>query len=172
MSETDLHAQIGLALKDIRRFAYGLTGNVPDADDLLQTTVMRLLEKGVPEDVDIRRWGFRVCKNIWIDMMRAKKTKQRWLEAETLKDDPVHDGQADVEGRLHLNAVGKAMEDLPDDQRLIIALIGVDGMSYREASDHLQVPVGTIMSRLARARASLLKGLNIQAFSAIKSNDQ
>ena len=65
-------------LGGLRRFCYSLTGNPADADDLLQITVERLLEKGMPEDAHPAKWAYRVCKNAWIDELRSRDVRQRY----------------------------------------------------------------------------------------------
>ena len=64
-------------LGGLRRFCYSLTGNAADADDLLQATVEKLLNKGMPEDAHPAKWAYRVCKNVWIDEIRAREVRQR-----------------------------------------------------------------------------------------------
>jgi len=145
-------------VKDIRRFAYSLTGSVPDADDLLQMTVTRLLEKGVPDDADVRKWSFRVCKNIWIDGLRAKRTQRNWI-AQSDQSEPFEDGARAAAARIELGQVHRAMDRLPEDQRIVLSLVAVEGLSYREAADILEIPIGTVMSRLARARANIVDQL-------------
>lgn len=152
-------------LKDIlpalRRFAISLCGNVADADDLLQSTVERLLSRDIPEQVEIIAWAFKVCRNIWIDEYRARKVREKATQREELQQTESPDNVARVTAQIHLGEVGTALTQLPDDQRTVIALIAVQGLSYREAAGILGVPTGTIMSRLARARAKLTELLDI-----------
>lgn len=142
-------------LPHIQRFAVSLTRNRADADDLLQNTVERVLKKGTPDDVDMKKWMFRVCKNIWIDEIRARKVRERAAESGniTLHDRP--EWEAEIMGRLKLKQVKDAMENLPDEQRLVLSLVTIEGFSYKEAAEILETPIGTIMSRLARARRNL-----------------
>lgn len=69
----------------LRRFAYSLTGSAPDADDLLQNTLERLLSRDIPADVELAKWAFRVCRNIWIDEYRARKIRQRKVKVQDTK---------------------------------------------------------------------------------------
>ncbi|HFB54391.1 MAG TPA: sigma-70 family RNA polymerase sigma factor [Hellea balneolensis] len=142
-------------LPHIQRFAVSLTRNRADADDLLQTTVERVLVKGTPDGVNMKKWMFRICKNIWIDEIRSRKVRERAVESGdiTLHDRP--DWETEIMGRLKLKQVKDAMETLSDDQRLVLSLVAIEGFSYREAADVLELPVGTVMSRLARARRNL-----------------
>lgn len=138
----------------IRRFAYSLTGSPHDADDLLQNTIERVLSRGVPEDVELVKWAFRVCRNLWIDEYRARKVRHS-DHAEELLDEQSIDGEKIICDHITLHQVNHAMDQLPDDQRSILALVAVQGMSYKEVAETLSIPMGTVMSRLARARVAL-----------------
>ena len=146
----------------LRRFAYSLTGSPHDADDLLQNTIERLLSKGVPEDVELAKWAFRVCRNIWIDEYRARKIRNNAAQLPELEE-PTIDGENIIYNEITLGEVNNAMDKLPDDQRSIIALVAVQGMSYKEVAETLSIPMGTVMSRLARARIALSQFLNSSA---------
>lgn len=149
----------------LRKFAYSLTGNMHDADDLLQSTLEKLLSKSVPEGATLMAWSFRVCRNCWIDEYRAKKVR---VNAKEALEHEIKEGQIQVEmdeaitHGVTLKQVSSAMDELPYEQRETLSLIAVQGMSYSDASEVLQVPTGTIMSRLARARAKLSSLLNGQ----------
>lgn len=143
-------------LGGLRRFCYSLTGNAADADDLLQATVEKLLLKGMPEDAHTAKWSYRVCKNVWIDELRAREVRQRYPDiADEADHAPTTESVA--EGERALDAVSAALDQLPDDQRLALSLVAVEGKSYAEAAEILDVPIGTIMSRIARARKHLLQ---------------
>lgn len=146
-------------LPALRRFAYSLTGNRADADDLLQSTVERLLSRDLPEDVELAKWAFRVCRNMWIDEYRARKIRQNAAQLPELEE-PTEDGANRIYNEITLKQVNTAMDKLPDDQRSILALVAVQGMSYKEVAETLSIPMGTVMSRLARARVALSQFLN------------
>jgi len=149
----DLLAGLG----GLRKFCYSLTGNAADADDLLQMTVERVLTKGMPEDAHAARWAYRVCRHAWIDELRSRGVRQRHLDAL---------GELEVEGfsaerlagdeRLAAVVLG-ALAKLPDEQRLALTLVAIEGKTYSEAAEILEVPPGTVMSRIARARRQLAK---------------
>lgn len=143
------------ALPRIRRFACSLTGNRDDGDDLLQSTAERVLEHGVPEGVDLSRWMFRVCRNLWIDEIRSRTVRRDAAARPELSEGGIVSGEDVALGELALREVGEAMQELPEEQRSVIALVAVEGLTYREAADVLEIPIGTVMSRLARARAAL-----------------
>lgn len=147
----------------IRRFAYSLTGSMADADDLLQNTVERILKRGVPENVDLTKWAFRVCRNLWIDEYRSRKVRQDAAGQPELSEGQVVDGDRAIAGEMELERVNRAMDQLPDDQRSILSLVAIQGMSYREVAATLEIPKGTVMSRLARARAALCSQMSAPA---------
>ena len=143
-------------LGGLRRFCYSLTGNAADADDLLQATVEKLLQKGMPEDAHTAKWSYRVCKNVWIDELRSREVRQRYPSiADEEEQSPTTESIA--AGERELDAISAALEQLPDEQRLALSLVAVEGKSYAEAAEILDVPIGTIMSRIARARKNLLQ---------------
>lgn len=144
----------------LRRFAYSLTGSPQDADDLLQNTLERLLSRGVPADVEPAKWAFRVCRNIWIDEYRARKIRQRNAYSLEEIEEPAVDGEQAIYDQITLSEVDAAMNKLPDDQRSVMGLVALQGMSYKEAAETLGIPAGTVMSRLARARIALANFLN------------
>ena len=136
-------------------------GQAADADDLLQATIERLLEKGMPADAHVSKWAYRVCKNVWIDEIRSREVRQRYAQATDSKEE-VSDSAEHVAGvERQIQQVSQALDTLPDEQRLALTLVTVEGKTYAEAAEILEVPVGTIMSRIARARKNLLeiKGL-------------
>ncbi|MFV8570208.1 RNA polymerase sigma factor [Marinobacter sp. SBS5] len=154
-----MRQEITELLPSLRRFAYSLTGSAADADDLLQNTVERLLSRPKPDDADITRWAFRVCRNVWIDECRARKVRRDAAELPELSEGHIVDGDKQIANEMEVNRVDQAMSQLPEDQRQIISLVAIQGLSYQVVADILSVPKGTVMSRLARARAALSEAL-------------
>tara|TARA_R110002110_G_scaffold415561_1_gene650778 strand:+ start:79314 stop:79832 length:519 start_codon:yes stop_codon:yes gene_type:complete len=155
---SDSQREVLLAgLGGLRRFCYSLTGNSADADDLLQTTVERLLEKGMPEDAHAEKWAYRVCKNAWIDEIRSREVRQRYPQTLADEQDSSPSAERSASGERDVAAISVALDDLPADQRIALTLVAVDGKSYAEAAEVMEVPVGTIMSRIARARRNLMR---------------
>ena len=146
-------------LPRLRRFARGLTGNTADADDLMQATAEKVLAAGVPDNVDVLRWMFKVCRNLFIDQMRSREVRRRAAERPELAAEPSISGEDVALGELSLREVDRAMATLSEDQRAVIMLVAVEGLTYREAAAALDVRIGTVMSRLARARAALAERL-------------
>lgn len=151
----------------LRRFAYSLTGVAADADDLLQNTLERLLSHGVPEDIELAKWAFRVCRNLWIDEYRARKVRQRNTYSLDDTEEPHVDGEQAIHDQIALAQVDAAMNQLPDEQRSIMALVALQGMSYKEVAETLGIPAGTVMSRLARARIALANFLQSPAHKSL-----
>lgn len=156
-----MHQELTRLAPMLRRFAYSLTGSAADADDLLQNTLERLLEKGLPEGIEPAKWAFRVCRNLWIDEYRARKVRQKNVYSLDDTEEPAVDGEQAIHDQIELSQVDAAMNQLPDEQRSIVALVAVQGMSYKEVAETLNIPTGTVMSRLARARVALASLLNI-----------
>jgi RNA polymerase sigma-70 factor (ECF subfamily) len=148
--------QLVAVLPRLRRFARGLTGSVVEADDLVQAACERALtrEHQFQEGTRFDSWMFRIVQTIWIDQIRARDVRKEEPEAEAERigsDEPMRR----VEARLALAEVRLALKELPPEQRAALMLVTVDGLSYKEAAAVADVPVGTIMSRLARARVAL-----------------
>jgi RNA polymerase sigma-70 factor, ECF subfamily len=148
--------QLIAVLPRLRRFARGLSGSVVDADDLVQAACERALARQhqFQEGTRFDSWMFRIVQTIWIDQVRSRDVRKEGgeiAEERLGSDEPVRR----VEARLALEEVRRALDRLPPDQRTALLLVTVDGLSYKEAADVVQVPVGTIMSRLARARIAL-----------------
>lgn len=148
--------QLVAVLPRLRRFARGLTGSAADADDLVQAACERALVRAhqFQEGTRFDSWMFRIVQTIWIDQIRARDVRKEEPEAEAERlgsDEPMRR----VEARLALGEVRRALQELPAEQRAALLLVTVDGLSYKEAAAVADVPVGTIMSRLARARVAL-----------------
>jgi RNA polymerase sigma-70 factor (ECF subfamily) len=163
-SETDvgldaIRAQIVSLLPRLRRFAIALTGSAAEGDDLVQDTVERALKNLHQWEAGTRldNWMFRIAKNRFLDNRRAARR-----ESMVMRDAPQEasnviaiDGERAAEARLTLAALRHALQALPPEQREVVGLVLIDGASYREAADILGIPIGTLTSRIARARESL-----------------
>ncbi len=120
--------------------------------------VLRHLDQYTP-GTRLDSWLFKVLKNVWIDEIRGRTRRGRVFAPEDEGERVGDAGDAAIEARRQLAEVEMAMRELPEDQRLAIALICVEGLSYAEASEVLDVPVGTLSSRLTRGREALLARL-------------
>lgn len=139
----------------LRRFAYSLSNSVHDADDLLQNTVERLLTRPMPEDASLDKWAYTVCRNLWIDECRSRKVRAAVSFEPDLHDVVSIEGEKDMVLKIELEQINAAMRELPEDQHIVLSMVAVQGLSYKEVAEALQIPQGTVMSRLARARARL-----------------
>ena len=156
-----LEREIVDLLPRLRRLARALARDPADADDLVQVTVERgLARRGqwVP-GTRLDSWMFRIMKNAWIDEARARGRHAKVLAPEEAGERVGSDGAAAMEARLAAADVERAMSRLPEDQRLAVALVLVEGLSYKDAADVLEVPQGTLTSRLVRGRAALIADL-------------
>jgi RNA polymerase sigma factor (sigma-70 family) len=155
---SDTQRELLLAeLSGIRGFCYSLTGNHADADDLLQITIERVLVKGMPADAHAAKWAFRVCKNAWIDELRSRDVRQKYPQLVAEDTETARSAEHIAGNEQEFNAVSVALDKLPDDQRLALSLVAIEGKTYAEAAEILEVPIGTIMSRIARARRQLVE---------------
>ena len=148
--------QLVAVLPRLRRFARGLTGSSVEADDLVQAACERALARRhqFQEGTRFDSWMFRIVQTIWIDQIRSREVRKSdgdIGEDRLGSDEPVRR----VEARLTLAEVRRAVDHLTPDQRAALLLVTVEGLSYKEAAEVVDVPVGTIMSRLARARIAL-----------------
>lgn len=145
-------------LPRLRRFARTLARNTHDADDLVQLAVERALlryDQWQPQ----RRfdgWMFGIMRNAWIDEVRSRKRREHVLAPEDAAEN-VADRSSDAQ--LRSLAVQAALAALPEEQRSAVALVLIEGLSYQEAADVLEVPIGTLTSRLARGRAAMQASL-------------
>jgi RNA polymerase sigma-70 factor (ECF subfamily) len=145
-------------LPRLRRFARAMTRHAADADDLVQLAVERALlrhEQWRP-DSRFESWMFGIMRNAWIDEVRARSRRGEIFAAEEAGENV---GEASTEAQVRLLSVQRAVDALPEDQRMVVALVLIEGLSYKEAADILEVPMGTVTSRLARAREALQTAL-------------
>jgi RNA polymerase sigma-70 factor (ECF subfamily) len=141
----------------LRRFACGLTGSLNEGDDLVQATYERAIRYADTWQPGTRldSWMFRIARNVHLNELRSRRVRGEHLRAVAAEDeaDPREDRVA--EAKLTLASVMAFLERLPEEQRTVLLLICVEGLSYKEAAETLDLPIGTVTSRLARARLTL-----------------
>jgi RNA polymerase sigma-70 factor (ECF subfamily) len=144
-------------LPRLQRFALALTGGAVEADDLVQDTVERALKNLDQFELGTRMdsWMFRIAQNLWIDCLRAGKIRDARAASIEEAELVSVDGERAALSRMMLADTCRALRDLPEEQRAVIGLVLIDGLSYRDAASILQIPIGTLTSRLARAREAL-----------------
>ena len=154
MSPSDLSAELVTLLPRLRRFARALTRNPHDADDLVQLALERALARAhqLRPDAALAGWVFGILRHAWIDELRARARRERVFAPEESGQNVGDAGQGAQVERL---SVHDAMARLPQDQCLAVALVLIEGLSYKEAAQVMGVPLGTLTSRLARAREAL-----------------
>jgi RNA polymerase sigma-70 factor (ECF subfamily) len=158
-ADGELTDRIVALLPRLRRFAMTLTRQASEADDLVQATLERALTRlgSWKEDSRLDSWMFKIMQNLWIDQTRSNRARGQHATEEELAATPGIDGRAIMDVRMKLRATLEATMRLPEEQRAVLALIVVEGLSYAEAAEVLDVPAGTVMSRLSRARLALVR---------------
>lgn len=149
-------------LPKFRRFALSLARNQTDADDLVQAGFERALAKAKSYNpaFKIETWVFKIIQNYWTDEMRKKARRGITVDLDQAYSLVGEDGRRSAETRDLSFKARLAIEQLPEEHRSVVALVLVNGESYKDAADILGVPVGTVMSRLYRARQTLMKQLD------------
>ena len=137
----------------LRRYARALTGDASAADDLVQDALERALVKRAlwREGTDLRAWLFTVMHNVFVNQVRSAMSGRTVPMDDTVSDLP----QAQSSDRLEIRDLDTALQALPEEQRSVLLLVGLEQMSYDEAARVLDVPIGTVMSRLSRGRERL-----------------
>jgi RNA polymerase sigma-70 factor (ECF subfamily) len=162
MSDTFSNDLIAL-LPNLRRFALSLCRRPDLADDLVQITAERAFAARDRFDPATRldAWLFRILRNAWIDHARRERTRGETVDIADMPGASMTDGPRETEAHLMLQRTRAAMDELPVEQREVMLLVCVEELSYREAAEVLDIPIGTVMSRLARARLALAAKMGI-----------
>ena len=155
-SETpqSIHEQIVKLLPRLRRFARNLTRNPHDADDVVQIAVERALTRSEQwrRDARLDSWMFKIVRNAWIDELRSRGRRDKIFLAEEAGENV---GILSMDRETDFMSVQAAMARLPEDQRVAVSLVLIEGLPYKDAAEVLEVPIGTLTSRLARGREAL-----------------
>jgi RNA polymerase sigma-70 factor, ECF subfamily len=164
MPSTTIPQQLPHHLPRLWRFAVRLTRNGADAEDLVQRTCVRALEKKMQWQLgsNLLAWLFAIMHSIWMNELRQRRTHPEELLDENWLDIDQRIHHETPEQSLSCQQILRLVDDLPEGQRLVLNLIAVEGMTYQEAASVLEVPIGTIMSRLARARLNLESKMLLQ----------
>ncbi len=145
----------------LRRFCFVLTNSDDRAGDLAQATALKALEKHdlFARDENLCGWLFRIAQRTWLNEVRSQGVRSG-TGTEPADNIVANDWRADPEASLYHSQILQAVTALPDGQRSAILLVYVEGFSYAEAAAICDVPIGTIMSRLVRARKALSKTID------------
>lgn len=148
-------------LPRLRRFARALTHDAADADDLTQTAIEKALKARQQWQTGTRMasWMYRIMRNAWIDTARARRRAAEIFVPEAAGSQVADGGVAAIEAHVEVARLSAAMQALPDEQREAVALVLVEGLAYKEAAEILEVPMGTLTSRLVRGRQALIARL-------------
>jgi RNA polymerase sigma-70 factor (ECF subfamily) len=154
LSDEEVQGELSRALPNLRAFARGLCGNADMADDLTQDALLKAwaARKNYEAGTNFRAWIFTILRNCYLSQMRRSRFRGKWDEKvaeKVLVTNPSQDSH------LQLSDVWRATQQLPEPQREALILIGAEGFSYEEAARVCGVPIGTVKSRVARARNQL-----------------
>jgi RNA polymerase sigma-70 factor (ECF subfamily) len=151
---SDVRAEMILLLPRLRRFGRALTGSQEKADDLVQGACERALRSiaSFTPGSHLDSWMYRILRNLWIDDLRQRRFE---VQSSDGIDIAGEDGRRTAEGRSDLSFVRSRIAELPPEQREVLVLVCIEDLSYRETAEMLEIPIGTVMSRLARARIAL-----------------
>lgn len=159
MTAADLSVMLPPLLPRLWAFALRISGDQHDAEDLVQRACVRALERAhqLQPGTAPLSWMFSIVQSTWINELRARSVRSRsgmeWDDdfLETVADPAARTPEQQVmDGQIV-----KAVQRLPEAQRVVMLMVGVEGLSYNEAAEALGVPIGTIMSRLSRARQAI-----------------
>ncbi len=139
----------------LRRYARALLGASVDAEDLVQESLVRALARLRPWAPvrDLRSYLFAVMHNLYVDQYRSRRSAPVMVDIDNIIHHPA--APASQDGRLELRDLARSLACLGDEQREVILLVGLEGLSYAEVARVLDVPIGTVMSRLSRGRRQL-----------------
>ncbi len=156
----------------LMRFARGLTGDAAAAEDLAHDTLERALARRTQWRAGTRldSWVYRIAQNLWIDGRRKARTRGPHVDIDAAHEIAGIDGRRAFEARTRLKEIERALAALPDEQRATVVLVHVEGYSYREAAELLDVSEGTIASRLARAKP-VLESLLLDAAENVRQGE-
>ena len=170
-SDADFGEQVGTLLPRLRRFARTLTRHPQDADDLVQLAVERALTRSKQwrPDSSLTNWMLAIVRNAWIDETRSRRRRDAVLVPE---NEAAEVGDTGTDRDIEWWSIQSALDGLPEEQRLAVALVLIEGLSYREAAQVMEVPIGTLTSRLARGRMALQSMLTDQVTTRIAREDE
>jgi len=157
-------AQIEASIPALRRYAWALLRHRPDADDLVQDALLRALDHLDPmmgED-GVRAWLFTIARNLFVIRLRKARVRGVSVPLDGVNAERLSAG-AGQEWNLSMRDFLRGFDQLPDDQRQVLLLVAVEGFAYGDAAAILGVPVGTVMSRLSRARERLRVSMDGEA---------
>jgi RNA polymerase sigma-70 factor (ECF subfamily) len=159
----DIRSRLVEEIPRLRRYARTLTRDITAADDLVQDCLTRALSKSHlwQEGSDLRAWLFTILHNQYVNQVR--RSVREGTAAALTEDEPGLTGAPSQDKRIELRDLERALAKLPDEQRSALLLVGMEGMQYEEVAAVLDVPVGTVRSRLSRGREALRQLMGVAA---------
>lgn len=162
-----MNVKIEKQIPSLRRYAWSLTGNKSDADDLVQDCIEKAIRgwTQLRNEDRLRQWMFSILHNQFLNELRRRRSRHEDRHEQLDADIPDMQTQAD---QVYLRQVLRAVSRLDPDRRSVLTLVAVEGFSYEAVASILDIPVGTVMSRLSRARADLRQLLDGDAAANLK----
>jgi RNA polymerase sigma factor (sigma-70 family) len=151
----DIASLLEPQIPGLRRYAWALLRDDEAADDLVQDTLERAISRWTQRrsEGDLKAWLFAIERNLFLNGVRQRKRRGLHMGAEALADIPAPEASPD--GSASLGDILTGLDELPEDQRSVLLLVGVEDLSYEQAAQALDIPIGTVMSRLSRARKKM-----------------
>jgi RNA polymerase sigma-70 factor (ECF subfamily) len=148
--------EIEASIPALRRYAWNLLRNSEDADDLVQDCLVRALDRMTADSAiaAVRPWLFTIMRNLFISRWRMTRSRPEVVSSDAVETEELPVGP-EQDGALARRDLLAGLDRLTDDQRQVLLLVSVAGLEYSEVAGILRIPVGTVMSRLSRARESL-----------------
>ncbi len=160
----DVRRELVALLQRMRRFAYSLTGSMEEAEEVLQSACEKALSRLEQFEPGTRldSWMFQIIRSVRIDRIRYSNRRPP-PTIRHRRDGPLRCAlpTSNSRARMDLDIIREEIANLPEEQRAVLALVTIDGMSYQEAADTLEVPSEPFMSRLARARRKLAEAIDM-----------
>ncbi|MBY6261496.1 sigma-70 family RNA polymerase sigma factor [Azospirillum sp. 412522] len=153
MSKFGVDLEVHIA--SLRRYARALLRNSADAEDLVQEALTRAVARAdsFQAGTNLRAWLFTILHNIHVNQVRSKAARPQEVDVDDVESKLVSPPRQ--EERVELREMMRAVDELPEEQRKVLLLVALEGLKYDEVADMLGVPIGTVMSRLSRAREAV-----------------
>lgn len=157
LDNNEIKTEMIRILPQLRRFALGLCGSPDQADDLVQATCERAIRSldTFEQGSRLDSWMYRILQNLHLNSIRDKATRERHLKNAAIGAEISMDGSTAAAAALELKTVLSFVNHLQAEYREVLLLVAIEGRGYRETADYLNIPIGTVTSRLARARLKL-----------------
>ena len=152
--DRELRQEMVALIPRLRRFAHGLCGNPTDAEDLVQIGLEKALSRlhQFKRGTRLDSWLFRIVQTSFLDDRRKASRREDGMDEATLERLPATQTQHDSSTPMGLRDIDRVLATLPEDHRVLLILVLVEGYSYQEAAEITETPIGTVMSRLSRGR--------------------